>query len=307
MSSRHFRVLLTNDDGISAPGLGCAADALVRAGYDVKVVAPAKEQSGVGHAITITEPLHARSAEDGRELGLASKVGVPAAAVRGTPADCVKLATTSALLGSWRPQLVLSGINRGPNFGLCTIVSGTCAAARQAAWQGIPSIAVSLDCFLHDANFERAAESLLPVLGCVRDAVCSDAWDAPRTFVNVNLPDERDIPPYTDFLGRHHACGRHRGYRVVKLSTANVTDHYQPQPNADAGSPSPWQAWKLVGAQIDYPPAEGVPEEVRVLAEGFAVLSAISTCPGDSAEQRAALALRELQEEPGADSKKSKY
>ena len=59
---------------------------------------------------------------------------VPAASVRGTPADCVKLATTSALLGgSWRPQLVVSGINRGPNFGLCTVVSGTCAAARQAS------------------------------------------------------------------------------------------------------------------------------------------------------------------------------
>ena len=99
------RVLISNDDGIHARGLACLAAALHADGnYDIRVVAPHTEQSACGHSITLSGNLEARTAADGRNLGLPTTFAVPAASVRGTPADCVKLATTSALLGGCPPS-----------------------------------------------------------------------------------------------------------------------------------------------------------------------------------------------------------
>ena len=287
-----FRVLLTNDDGIHARGLACLAAALHADGtYDVRVVAPHTEQSACGHSITLSGNLEARTAADGRNLGLPTTFAVPAASVRGTPADCVKLATTSALLGgSWRPQLVVSGINRGPNFGLCTVVSGTCAAARQASWQGFPSIAASLDCFARDADYEAAAKALLPVIAAVRSAAADGTWPT-RVYVNVNLPDARHCPAYVDFLGMEHACGPVRGVRIAPLSEAGVVDEYVQQsdqlpPGGDAAAA--WEQWKLVNARSEV--AKGG-AELKYLAAGYAVVSPVSLRPGDADERRAAAIL----------------
>ena len=141
-----MQILLTNDDGIYAPGLAAMERALARLG-DVCVVAPAVEQSGVGHSITFLSPLMAKEVFDGeRRRGWA---------VEGSPADCVKLAI--AEFCPRRPDLVVSGINGGLNLGINVLYSGTVAAAIEGAFFGITSIAVSLEYDEH-ADFDRAAE-----------------------------------------------------------------------------------------------------------------------------------------------------
>ena len=138
-------ILLTNDDGIYAPGLAAMEQELKRLG-DVEVVAPATEQSGVGHSITFLTPLMAKEAYDGqRRRGWA---------VEGSPADCVKLAVGKFC--SREPDLVVSGINGGLNVGINVLYSGTVAAATEGALYGIPSVAVSLE-YDDQARFDRAA------------------------------------------------------------------------------------------------------------------------------------------------------
>lgn len=128
-----MRILLTNDDGIHAPGLRAMYGELRRLG-EVTVVAPTTEQSAVGHAITISDPLRVTSAE---------KNGFPRGyAVNGTPADCVKIAVSSIMKG--RPNLVVSGVNAGRNTGTHIIYSGTVSAATEGTILRIPSMAVSL-------------------------------------------------------------------------------------------------------------------------------------------------------------------
>ncbi|MFN9273027.1 MAG: 5'/3'-nucleotidase SurE [Planctomycetia bacterium] len=144
--------LLTNDDGIFAPGLAALERALRRIG-DVSVVAPSTEQSGVGHAITFLTPLTAKEIfEGGRSRGWA---------VDGSPADAVKLGISEFC--PRRPDVVVSGINSGLNAGINVLYSGTVAAAIEGAFFGITSIAVSLEYDEH-ADFDRAAEIALDVI-----------------------------------------------------------------------------------------------------------------------------------------------
>ena len=144
--------LLTNDDGIFAPGLAALERALRRLG-DVSVVAPSTEQSGVGHAITFLTPLTAKEIFAGdRRCGWA---------VDGSPADAVKLGI--AEFCPRRPDIVVSGINSGLNAGINVLYSGTVAAAIEGAFFGITSIAVSLEYDEH-ADFDRAAEIALDVI-----------------------------------------------------------------------------------------------------------------------------------------------
>ncbi|MDG2409211.1 MAG: 5'/3'-nucleotidase SurE, partial [Pirellulales bacterium] len=127
-----MHILLTNDDGIYAPGLEAMEKELRKIG-DVSLVAPATEQSGVSHSITFLSPLVCKAVYDGeRHRGWA---------VEGSPADCVKLAITE--LCSEPPDLVVSGINGGLNAGINVLYSGTVAAAIEGAFFGIESIAVS--------------------------------------------------------------------------------------------------------------------------------------------------------------------
>lgn len=166
-----MRVLLTNDDGIHAPGLAAMEKELQGLG-DLTVAAPATEQSGVGHAITFLTPLTAKEVFDGdRSRGWA---------VDGSPADSVKLGI--AEFCPTRPSLVVSGINGGLNAGINVLYSGTVAAAVEGAFFGITSIAVSLEWDDH-FNFARAAEIAIDV---IRDLVAS----APPSgsLFNVNIP-----------------------------------------------------------------------------------------------------------------------
>lgn len=129
-----MRVLLTNDDGIFAPGLAALRRRMSQDGWEVHVVAPDSERSAVGHAITLRSPLGVVPVhEDGALVGHA---------VSGTPADCVKLALRCLL--PEQPDLVVAGINPGLNTGVAAFYSGTVGAAREAALSGVPAIAVSL-------------------------------------------------------------------------------------------------------------------------------------------------------------------
>lgn len=121
------RFLLVNDDGIFAPGLKALMESVEGAG-EVVVVAPDRERSGMGHAITVNQPLRVKQIKQGYM-------------VNGTPADCVKMAVEAL---DFQPDFVLSGINAGSNLGTDVLYSGTVAAALEGVLNGIPSIAVSL-------------------------------------------------------------------------------------------------------------------------------------------------------------------
>jgi 5'-nucleotidase len=138
-------LLLTNDDGIFAPGLEALVREMKKLG-EVAVVAPSSERSAVGHAITLSDPL--------RVLPFEKNGAFFGHAVKGTPADCVKLAVLALL--DRKPDLVISGINLGPNTGINTIYSGTVSAATEGALLGIPSFAVSLATY-HKPEFGAAA------------------------------------------------------------------------------------------------------------------------------------------------------
>jgi len=125
-------ILLTNDDGIFAPGLAAMYRQLCTLG-EVQVIAPEKVQSASSHGITLTYPLLTQKVTAGDFTGTA---------VDGRPADCVKLAVSRLL--PRRPDLVVSGINSGANTGINVIYSGTVAAAIEAAFLGLPAVAVSL-------------------------------------------------------------------------------------------------------------------------------------------------------------------
>src|SRR5262245_19267217 len=129
------RILLTNDDGVYAPGLRALRAELQKLG-DVTVVAPVGEQSAVGHSITLLTPLIVQEVldEQGAPMGWA---------VEGRPADCVKLALLELLPEP--PDVVVSGLNAGSNAGINVLYSGTVAAAIEGAFFRIPSIAVSLE------------------------------------------------------------------------------------------------------------------------------------------------------------------
>ncbi|MEE9257965.1 MAG: 5'/3'-nucleotidase SurE [Nitrospinaceae bacterium] len=148
-------IVLCNDDGFSAEGLRTLRTELAKIA-DVMIVAPETEQSAMGHAITLSQPLKVREVvEDGEFIGYA---------VNGTPADCVKIAVASLLPEP--PEMVVSGINLGGNLGVCALYSGTVSAATEGAIMGIPSMAVSLDTF-ENPDFSPAAEfarNFVPVL-----------------------------------------------------------------------------------------------------------------------------------------------
>ena len=151
-----LRVLVVNDDGIQAPGLHSIVAALATLdGVAVYVAAPTSERSATGHGITIHAPL------------VAVPVRVPHAvesyAVTGLPADCTMLAL-GPLFAHLRFDLVVSGINRGNNYGLHVVYSGTVAAAREAAAACVPAVALSLNAYTADADYTHAAAAALPII-----------------------------------------------------------------------------------------------------------------------------------------------
>jgi 5'-nucleotidase len=163
-------VLVTNDDGINAPGLAALAEALAPLG-DVYVVAPEREQSTVGHALTLHRPLRVDRLAERRF------------AVNGTPSDCVNLAVLGLLPAE--PTLVVSGINHGSNLGDDVTYSGTVSAAMEGTLLGIPSIAVSLVGPEQGGFGEAGKIARLIAMRTLVEGL------PPKTLLNVNVPGGR--------------------------------------------------------------------------------------------------------------------
>ncbi len=168
-------ILLTNDDGIEAEGLYRLYRELMRnESFEVNVIAPANERSAVGHAITVFNPIPVwKEIRDGKFLGYA---------VDGTPADCVKLAVRAML--ERKPDLVISGINKGANVGENVIYSGTVSAATEGTVYDIPSMAVSID-NLKDPDYDFAAR----FAANLAKKVISEGGLPKKTLLNINFPD----------------------------------------------------------------------------------------------------------------------
>ncbi len=167
-----MKILITNDDGIYSSGIFALWDVAQKFG-DVNVIAPINEKSAVGHGITISNPLYVREIE--RENGFKGF------GVSGTPADCVKIGIKSLL--SFKPDLILSGINIGSNLGNNIIYSGTVAAAIEGATLDIPSIAISIDSF-RPRSFSTSKIVVRKVINFIENNIIPSG-----TIINVNIPD----------------------------------------------------------------------------------------------------------------------
>ncbi len=233
-----MRILLTNDDGAYAPGLAALYQAL-SARHQVTVVAPESEQSAVGHAITLADPIRVRR--------LGPRSGLSGWAVRGTPADCVKLGLSQLL--PQPPELVVSGINLGANVGVNILYSGTVSAATEAAILGLPGLAASLNSHQPDADFSFAARftarlvDRLPLPG-----------QPPLVPLNLNFPA---LPPE-----------RIRGVRFCRQSRARLVEEFIPRQDP-RGNTYYW----LGGETLD---SQGGPDtDFAALAQGYVTLTPI--------------------------------
>ncbi|HVJ51326.1 MAG TPA: 5'/3'-nucleotidase SurE [Aliidongia sp.] len=190
------RILLSNDDGIAAPGLKALERAVRKFAKDVWVVAPEVEQSGAAHSLTLRHPLRLR------------KLGTKRFAVDGTPTDCVMLALREVMKDK-RPTLLISGINFGGNMGEDVTYSGTVAAAMEGTLLGVPSIAFSLHVTDGVPRWDMAAE----IVGRVVPRLITGSWP-PDTLMNVNIPNL----PVEEITGiRATAQGRRQiGDNIVK-------------------------------------------------------------------------------------------
>jgi 5'-nucleotidase len=186
-------LLVTNDDGVFAPGLAALAEALAPLG-EVYVVAPDREQSAVGHALTLHRPLRV------------DRLGDRRFAVNGTPSDCVNLGVLGLLPAE--PALVVSGINHGSNLGDDVTYSGTVSAAMEGTLLGVPSIAVSLAA-PEGGSFDEAAR----IARLLATRTLAEGLPA-KTLLNVNVPGHR--PKGIRFT--------RLGHRVYKEKVVEETD-----------------------------------------------------------------------------------
>ncbi len=193
-----MRILLTNDDGVYAPGLRAMRGELAKLGA-VTVVAPAGEQSAVGHSITLLTPLLVQEVVDEQNQPMGW-------AVEGRPADCVKLALQELL--PEQPDLIVSGLNAGSNAGINILYSGTCAAAIEGAFFRRTSIAVSLEYTKpKPLDFARAADLARRVIEQILTHPLAGG-----TLFNVNIPSLEKGPI--------------RGIRVVPQNVAPYVETY---------------------------------------------------------------------------------
>lgn len=166
-----YRILVTNDDGVRAPGILALAEALKAVG-EVTIIGPAENQSAKSHSLVTTDPVY---------LDNVSLSGFAALSLTATPATCVKIALQALMTD--RPNLVVSGINRGLNSGRIAYVSGTVGAAREAVLEGIPAIASSLDIAGGFSDYRAAAKATADIAAIVKAHGLG-----PDVFLNVNVP-----------------------------------------------------------------------------------------------------------------------
>jgi 5'-nucleotidase len=220
---RPLTILLTNDDGMNAPGIRCLYEAFV--GDTVIItVAPQSEQSGIGHAFTFNKPLHyevtpAHTIPDGY-------------VVSGTPVDCVKFAI-SHLLKNKRPDAVVSGLNIGENSGLSAFYSGTVAAAREGAFWNIPSFAFSL-CEEGKRYRDEYARLAPKIMQMIIDAEYVKKSPNNKIFYNINFPTCSPL--------------RAKGIKVTQQSLAFFDDRYE---RIEVASHHSGEGFVICGEKID--------------------------------------------------------
>jgi 5'-nucleotidase len=211
-----LRILISNDDGIHARGLEVLERIARTLSDDVWVVAPSVERSGAGHSLTIHEPLRPRQISEKRF------------AISGTPTDCVMVAINH-LMKDNPPDLVLSGINHGPNLGEDVHYSGTVAAAMEGVLLGVPSIALSSMLHKPGVMLWETAERFAPEI--IRKA-CSVGWGR-NVLINVNFPGVKteDVKGVTLATQGKHKLGDDmvlredpRGLPYLWISTKRLSD-----------------------------------------------------------------------------------
>ena len=235
-------ILLTNDDGIYAPGLAALQRELTRLG-EVLVVAPATEQSGVGHSVTYLTPLIAKEVYHDEPCPGGNR-GRRGWAVQGSPADCIKIGI--AEFCPRQPDLVVSGINSGLNAGINVLYSGTVAAAIEGAFFGITSVAVSLE-FHEHPQYDEAARLARKII----ERVLEKKGPGPQLY-NLNIPTAA-------LAGRPKVC-------VVPMNVTRYADGFEKRQD-------PWgrDYFWLVGG-----PPPHVPEhetDLSALAKGMVTLT----------------------------------
>lgn len=230
-----MHILLTNDDGIFAPGLAAIYKELVKT-CEVTVVAPANSQSGSSHSITYKEPVVCNQINiNGLFTGFS---------VHGSPADCVKLACMQ--LCDKPIDLIVSGINNGANVGINVYYSGTVAAAIEAAFLKIPSVAMSLAAE-EQMDYETAAGYCVKILEKILPRQAGDV-------ININIP----------LLSK----GKPKGVKVARQSTGGFDEYYIRQKNEHDQT-----VFQLASGNHRH---EDVPTDIIALVDGFITITALA-------------------------------
>ncbi|KAH7844184.1 hypothetical protein Vadar_025245 [Vaccinium darrowii] len=236
-------IMVTNDDGIDAPGLLALVRVLVSTGrYEVQVCAPDSEKSAVSHSITWRNPVSVQ------EVNLN---GATAFAVSGTPADCTSLGLSGSLFPS-APDLVISGINMSSNCGYHIVYSGTVAGAREAFFNGVPALSLSYDWVRGTSNVDDytvAAEACLPIVDAILAEIKNKTYPQ-KCFLNVDLPTN---------------VANHKGYKLTKQGKCIIEVGWRQVTSAAQGgkmlSTMTMEANSLTSSEVD---ASSLPKKHRL-------------------------------------------
>ena len=219
-----MKILISNDDGIAANGIRCLAEVLAKQ-HDVYVIAPDRERSAAGHSLTLHTPIRVEEVDAYNNVKRAW-------VTTGTPGDCVKIGINAILSQDEQPDLIISGINHGPNLGGDILYSGTVSCAMEGAMLGFRSIAMSLASMKYEyEDFKFAAKfvnSLIPKL--------SEFKFPNKSILNINIPalDEDDIA----------------GVAITELGGRIFTDSYEKRIDP-RGKVYYWMAGELINEPVD--------------------------------------------------------
>ena len=245
-------ILLTNDDGVGAPGLHALVEALAARGNKIAVAAPATEQSGMAHALTVHRDIEVRAVQD---FGVE---GVEAWSIDGTPTDCIKVYLEAMAVREKWPELLISGVNKGANLGTDVLYSGTVGGALEGYMHGIPAVALSLD--VHSAlTFDEAAAMFAEKL----QWLCEQGGD--YFLFNVNFPKRlRQNPPEFVWASLGHRDYKNAFERIER--DGNLYYHI-------GGEPYDWDCDEH--------------SDIRLAGEGFVTLTPLTADMTDISALRA--------------------
>lgn len=222
-----MNILISNDDGIAANGIRVLTEELSKH-HNVYVIAPDRERSAAGHSLTLHTPLRVEELDNGKNGATRTWV------TTGTPGDCVKIGINAILSEEEQPDIVISGINHGPNLGADILYSGTVSCAMEGAMLGVPSIAVSLASMSADyEDFKFSAKFVASLLNKLKEFKFP-----PKSILNVNIPklDADDIV----------------GVAITELGRKMFTDAYEKRVDP-RGKVYYWLAGELINEPEDAP------------------------------------------------------